>query len=72
MTDEELLAHKKIGPEIAAKYLQGGYNAQELRLDAQDGVCPFMTAKRGKGRYSYRVNVGRLIKFKHDELDEEG
>jgi hypothetical protein len=68
MTDEELLAHEKIGPEIAAKYLQGGYTAQDLRLDAQEGICPFMVAKRGKGRYAYRVNVGQLIKFKHGEI----
>lgn len=68
MTDEELLSHKKIGPEVAAKYLQGGYTAQDLRLDAQEGICPFMTARRGKGRYSYRVNVGLLIRFKHGEL----
>lgn len=71
MSDEELLRHKKIGPEIAAKYLQGGYTAQELRLDAQEGISPFITAKKGKGRYSYRVNVGRLIKFKHGELSPE-
>ena len=34
MTDAELLAHKKIGPEVAAKYLQNGTNAHYLRLDA--------------------------------------
>ena len=68
MTDEELLAHPKVGPEVAAKYLQGGYTAQELRIDAQYGMCPFMTARRGKGRYSYRVNVGLLIQHKHGEL----
>ena len=53
MTDEELLSYKKVGPEVAAKYLQGGYTAHDLRLDAQEGICPFMTARRGKGRYSY-------------------
>lgn len=71
MTDAELLAHKKVGPEIAAKYLQGGYTAQNLRLDAQDGICPFMRAVKGKGRYSYRVNVGKLIKFKNGDLPVE-
>ncbi|MBQ8797194.1 MAG: hypothetical protein IJZ56_03250 [Oscillospiraceae bacterium] len=70
MSDEELLSYKKVGPEIAARYLQGGYNAHELRLDARDGICPFMRAIRGKGRYSYRVNVGKLILFKHGDLDE--
>lgn len=68
MTDNELLAMEKITPEIAAAYLQNGTNAQFLRLDAQKGVCPFMQAIRNKGRYSYRVNVGLLIKYKHGEL----
>jgi hypothetical protein len=27
-----------------------------------------MKAIKGKGRYSYRVNVGLLIKYKHGEL----
>lgn len=68
MTDAELLSHEKIGPAVAAKYLQNGSSAHDLRLDAQEGICPFMTARRGKGRFSYRVNVGLLIKYKHGEL----
>lgn len=68
MTEQELLSHKRIGPEVAAKYLQNGTNAQHLRLDAQEGICPFMKAIRGKGRYSYRVNVGLLIRYKNGEL----
>lgn len=68
MTDSELLELEKIGPEAAARYLQNGTSAQELRLDARDGVCPFMIAKKGQGRYSYRVNVGLLIRYKHGEL----
>ena len=68
MTEAELLAHKKIGPEVAAKYLQNGTCAHNLRLDAQDGICPFMRAIKGKGRYCYRVNVGLLIKYKNGEL----
>jgi hypothetical protein len=68
MTDAELLAHEKIGPVVAARYLQNGTNPHDLRLDAQEGKCPFMIAKRGKGRYSYRVNVGLLIAYKHGEL----
>ena len=71
MTEAELLSNKKIGPELAAKYLQNGTTAHELRLDARDGICPFMTARPGKGRYGYRVNVGRLIKFKNGELPPE-
>lgn len=72
MTDAELLAHEKIGPEVAAKYLQNGTSPHDLRLDAQEGICPFMTAKKGRGRHSYRVNVGLLIKYKHGELGLRG
>lgn len=68
MSDDELLAHKKIGPEVAAKYLQNGTSAQDIRLDAQEGISPFCLAKRGKGRYSYRINVELLIRYKHGEL----
>lgn len=72
MSDDELLAHKKIGPEVAAKYLQNGTSAQDIRLDAQEGISPFCIAKRGKGRYSYRINVGLLIRYKHGELGLHG
>lgn len=68
MTEAELLSHKKIGPEIAAKYLQNGTTAHDIRLDAQEGISPFCKAIKGKGRYSYRVNVGLLIKCKAGEL----
>lgn len=68
ITDEELLGMAKVTPEIAAKYLQNGTNAHNLRLDAQEGICPFMRAFRDKGRYSYRVNVGLLIRYKNGEL----
>lgn len=71
MTDQELLAHPKIGPEIAARYLQNGTTAQDIRLDAQEGISPFCTAKKGKGRYAYRVNVGRLMQFKRGEIGFE-
>lgn len=72
MTDAELLRHDKIGPEVAARYLQNGTSAHELRLDAQNGICPFMNARRGKTRWSYRVNVGLLIRYKHGELGLRG
>ena len=68
MSDNELLSHKKIGPEIAAKYLQNGTTAQNIRLDAQEGISPFCVARKGKGRYSYRVNVGLLMRYKAGEL----
>ena len=68
MTDAELLAHEKIGPEVAAKYLQNGTTAHDIRLDAQVGISPFCVARKGKGRYSYRINVGLLMRYKAGEL----
>lgn len=68
MTDAELLAHERIGPEVAAKYLQNGTTAQDIRLDAQEGISPFCVARKGKGRYSYRINVGLLMRYKAGEL----
>lgn len=68
MSDAELLAHKKIGPEVAAKYLQNGTTAHDIRLDAQEGISPFCVARKGKGRYSYRINVGLLMRYKAGEL----
>lgn len=72
MTDTELLSYKKIGPEVAAKYLQNGTTAQDIRLDAQEGISPFCIARRGNGRYSYRVNVGLLMRYKAGELGLHG
>ena len=68
MTDAELLSHKKIGPEVAAKYLQNGTTAQEVRVKAQNGHCPFCTAEKMKGRYRYRINVGLLMRYKAGDL----
>jgi hypothetical protein len=68
MTDAELLAHEEIGPEVAAKYLQNGTTAHDIRLDAQEGISPFCVARKGKGRYSYRINVGLLMRYKAGEL----
>jgi hypothetical protein len=68
MSDEELLQHKKIGPEVAARYLQDGTTAQDIRVEAQFGVSPYCVAEKMTGRYRYRVNVGLLMKFKHGDL----
>ena len=68
MSDTELMAMPKVGPEAAAKYLQNGTTAQEIRVMAQNGLCPFCTAEFMTGRYRYRVNLGLLIKFKAGEL----
>jgi hypothetical protein len=69
MTDAELLALEKVGPEHAAQYLQNGTNAQEIRIFARMGKCPFCTAYQPTGRrWVYRVNVGLLMKHKAGEL----
>lgn len=68
MTETELLSLKKIGPEVAARYLQNGTTAQEIRVKAQNGLCPFCKAEKMTGRYRYRVIVGALIKYKAGEL----
>lgn len=68
MTERELLDCPKIGPSEAARYLQNGTTAQEIRLKAQKGICPFCYAEKMKGRYRYRVIVGALVKYKAGEL----
>lgn len=70
MSDEELLALPKVRVEDAAKYLQNGTTAQEIRIKAQNGHCPFCVAIKGTGRYAYRVNIGRLIRVKQGEILE--
>ena len=68
MTDEELLSLPKVRVADAARYLQNGTTAQEIRYFSQLGVCPYCEAIKGSGRYAYRVNIGRLMKYKKGEL----
>lgn len=69
LTDSELLGIPRIGPQEAAEYLQNGTTAQEIRVLAQNDLCPFCKATQGAGRrFSYRVNVGLLMKYKRGEL----
>lgn len=68
LTESELLALPKIRVDHAARFLQNGTTAQEIRVKAQNGICPFCTAEFMTGRYRYRVNVGLLIKYKAGEL----
>ena len=71
MTDEELMALPKIRPEHAARYLQDGTTAQEIRIKAQFGICPFCTAEKrtpGSMRYVYRINPGLLRAYKAGKL----
>lgn len=67
MTKEELLNLKKVRVEDAARFLQDGTTAEELRLLAQESRCPCIDVDRkpGSRRRYYRVNVGRLIECKN-------
>ena len=68
MSDQELDALHRVGPEAAARYLQNGTTAQEIRVKAQNGICPFCIAEKMKSKYRYRVNVGLLKAYKRGEL----
>lgn len=68
MSDQELDALKRVGPEAAARYLQNGTTAQEIRVKAQLGLCPFCLAEKMKSTYRYRVNIGLLKAYKRGEL----
>lgn len=69
MTDAELMTHKRITPEIAAKYLQDGTTPHEIRVKARYGLVPYCSAEQPSGkRWVYRVNPGLLMKFKAGEL----
>lgn len=71
MTYEELMTIPKIKPEDAAKFLQDGTTAQEIRVKAQYGVCPFCVAEKrtpNSRRYTYRINPGLLRAYKDGQL----
>lgn len=69
MTDIELLDIEKIGVAAAAKYLQNGTTAQQIRVWAQHGTCPFCQCYKIRGRthFNYRIHVGNLIAYKNGE-----
>ncbi len=68
MTTAELMKLQKVTVADAAKFLQNGTTQQEIRVQAQYGICPFCKAEKMKGRFRYRVNIGLLIKYKNGEL----
>ena len=71
MSDNDLLALKKVGVEAAARYLQNGTTVQDIRVQAQAGISPFCKAIRktpGSSKFTYRINIGLLMAFKHGEL----
>ena len=66
MTTKELLELPKVRVEDAAKYLQNGTTANEIRIRAQHHACIFCDAIRPENskKYHYRVHVGKLINYK--------
>ena len=65
MTTADLLELPRVLVSDAAKYLQSGMTAEDIRVRARAGSCPFCIADKRtpKSRvYRYRVNVGALIK----------
>ena len=67
MTTTELLKLDRVRVVDAAKYLQSGMTAEDIRVRARAGACPFCTADKRKPKsrnYRYRINVGELIRAK--------
>lgn len=69
MTDEQLLALPKVGPDEASAFLDGEVTAQYIRLWCQCGDCPFGAAlKMSPHRYNYTINRRRLIKYRNGDI----
>ena len=69
MSEEELLALSKVGPDEAAAFLRGEPTAQYIRLWCQDGDCPFGAAKQqSKRRWTYTINRWLLIRYRRGEI----
>lgn len=66
LTIQDLKALPRIRPEDAARYLQSGVTALEIRMKAQEGKCPFCRAEKTPGAktWHYRVNLNLLIRAK--------
>ena len=70
LTEAALRGLPRIRPEDAAKYLQSGVTALEIRMKAQEGNCPFCRAEKtpGSKTWHYRVNLNLLIRAKNGEF----
>lgn len=71
MTEAELFSLPKIRVEDAARFLQNGTTAQEIRVAAQNDRCPFCQAFRKtpkSGKYTYRIIPGALVDYKAGRL----
>lgn len=72
ITDEELLALRKVRPQDAARYLQGEYSAQDIRVLAQHSRCVFCRAELGRsGKYRYHIHPIKLMQYRHGEIPME-
>lgn len=70
LTIQELRALPRVRPEDAARYLQSGVTALEIRMKAQEGKCPFCRAEKtpSSKTWHYRVNLNLLIRAKEGEF----
>lgn len=70
LTEAALRGLPRIRPEDAAKYLQSGVTALEIRMKAQEGKCPFCRAEKtpSSKTWHYRVNLNLLIRAKEGEF----
>ena len=70
LTEAALRGLPRIRPEDAARYLQSGVTALEIRMKAQEGKCPFCRAEKTPGAktWHYRVNLNLLIRAKIGEF----
>lgn len=70
LTEAALRGLPRIRPEDAAKYLQSGVTALEIRMKAQAGECPFCRAEKtpNSKTWHYRVNLSLLIRAKNGEF----
>ena len=73
MTTKELLSLKKVTVAAAAAYLQSGVTPEELRVMAQEGLCPYISCNfrtENSKKRRYRVDVRGLILAKCGQIPE--
>ena len=69
MTDEDLLALAKVGPEEASRFLGGDPSAEYIRVWCQAGTCPFGSCvQMSKSRKNYTINRKLLISYKNGDI----
>ena len=69
MTDEDLLALAKDGPEEASRFLGGDPSAEYIGVWCQAGTCPFGSCvQMSKSRKNYTINRKLLIRYKNGDI----